>query len=260
MKTTTLLLTSTAVLTLGAQAQVFHPLSSGPLLQDWSNAGAITANDDWSGVASIRGFRGDNLALTTGVDPSTILDGDDTAPVLDIIANQVDPNTVTSGGVAEFDALPNPTVALNGSGTADAPYLSVYLNTVGVGDIRIQLNLRDIDGSTDNSTQQFALQYRIGSSGLFANIPSGYFGDVSTGPSATQSTPVDLMLPADAENHLQVQIRFLTSNAIGNDEWIGIDDIQISATPVPEPQRIAVIAGFGLIALAAWRRRLTAKA
>ncbi|HWP42338.1 MAG TPA: hypothetical protein VNO14_03815, partial [Blastocatellia bacterium] len=29
--------------------------------QDWSNTALITANDDWSGVAGITGYRGDGL-------------------------------------------------------------------------------------------------------------------------------------------------------------------------------------------------------
>jgi len=40
-----------------------------PLSQDCSNTGLITTNDDWSGVASIIGYRGDGLTTATGVDP-----------------------------------------------------------------------------------------------------------------------------------------------------------------------------------------------
>ena len=35
-----------------------------PFSQDWSNTGLITVDDDWSGVNSIIGYRGDGL---TGV-------------------------------------------------------------------------------------------------------------------------------------------------------------------------------------------------
>ena len=31
----------------------YHALASGNLTQNWSNAGLITTNDDWSGVPSI---------------------------------------------------------------------------------------------------------------------------------------------------------------------------------------------------------------
>src|SRR5689334_21797697 len=77
-----------------------------PFFQDWSNTGLITANDDWSGVPGIVGYRGDTSTSVTGVDPRTII-----APrtdTIDVIANQTNPNTLVSGGVAEFDALPNP--------------------------------------------------------------------------------------------------------------------------------------------------------
>ena len=34
----------------------YHSLASGNLTQNWSNAGQITTNDDWSGVPSITGY------------------------------------------------------------------------------------------------------------------------------------------------------------------------------------------------------------
>ncbi|MDW8305422.1 MAG: VCBS repeat-containing protein, partial [Acidobacteriota bacterium] len=155
---------------------------------------------------------------------------------LDVIANQSNPDTLTTGGVAEFDGIPNPVVALQGSGTADAPYLIFYLNTTGVGSnyINVSYNVRDIDGSSDNAVQQVALQYRIGNTGNFINLPKGYIGDATTGPNqATLVTPVSVTLPAAARNQPQVQVRVITSNAPGSDEWVGIDDINITTTTTP---------------------------
>jgi Ca2+-binding RTX toxin-like protein len=40
-------------------------------------------------------------------------------------------------------------------------------------------------------------------------------------------------LPAAADNQAQLQIRVITTNASGNDEWVGIDDISITGTPLP---------------------------
>lgn len=82
-----------------------------PFSQNWSNAGLITANDDWNGVPGIIGYRGDDPAITTaGIDPRTIL-ADRPAPI-NVLANQVNPNTIATGAVAEFDTLANPTIVL----------------------------------------------------------------------------------------------------------------------------------------------------
>lgn len=204
----------------------YHNLANGSLTQDWSNLGLITTNDNWGGVPSIEGFLGDtNSGSPTGVDPRTITVSGTT---LDVIANQANPNTQTAGGVAEFH-IADPTVALNGSGTADTPYLAFYLDATSRQNVRVQFNARDIDGSGDNSVQQLAVQYRIGS-GAWTNVPGGYLADASGGPNlATLVTPVDVTLPAEANGASQLQVRVLTTNAPSNDEWIGIDDIVISS-------------------------------
>jgi hypothetical protein len=176
---------------------VYHSLASGSFSQNWSDTGLITTNDDWSGVPSIQGFRGDDITSATGVDPRT-LTGDGTI-TLDVNANQTAPNTFGTGGVGEFE-ITDPTVALNGSGTADAPYLVLYLNATGRQDVRVQFNARDIDGSADDAQQQLNVQYRVGSSGPWINVANGYDADVTTGGSATETTAFDVTLPAAANN------------------------------------------------------------
>ena len=89
--------------------------------------GLITVNDDWSGVPGIQGFRGDDVTTATGTDPQTLLAADDPG-VLDVNANQTDPNVFNTGGVAEFH-LANPVVALNGSGTAVGRALIAVMET-----------------------------------------------------------------------------------------------------------------------------------
>lgn len=201
-----------------------------PLTQNWSNTGLITTNGDWSMVPGIIGYRGDNLTASTGTDPQTILLDGSATPV-DVNANRNDPDTFLSGGVTEFDGIPNPVVALNGSGTADAPHLVINLNTSGTTAINVAYNLRDLDASADNSLQRFALQYRVGNSGNYTNLPGGFVADATTGPSqATLVTPVSVTLPAAAENQPLIQVRIITANADGNDEWVGIDDINITGT------------------------------
>ncbi len=215
-------------------AQTYHPLQTTNLVENWSNAALISVNDNWTGYPSFRGFLGQDLTSSTGIDPQTVLIGASPTPNdLDVIANQTNPNTQTSGGVAEFDGIANPSIALQGSNTADAPFLVIYLNGSNVSSINVSYNLRDLDGSADNSIQPVALQYRIGSSGNFTNLPLGFVADASNGPNtATLVTPVNVILPAICDGQAQIEIRIITTNAASSDEWIGIDDILITSIPL----------------------------
>ncbi|MBX3060338.1 MAG: ExeM/NucH family extracellular endonuclease [Anaerolineae bacterium] len=200
-----------------------------PFAQDWSNPNLIITDDDWSGVPGIIGFRGDNLTTATGTDPQTLLN-DDVPGVVDVNANQSNPDTFIIGGVAEFEIADN-VIALQGSVTADAPYLLIHLDTRNYINIQVAYNLRDIDGSADDAVQQVALQYRVGGMGSYTNVPAAYVADATTGPNeATLVTPVSVTLPAAADNQPLVMLRVMTTNAVGNDEWVGIDDLNITGT------------------------------
>ena len=145
-----------------------------------------------------------------------------------MIANQTNPG-ITNGGVGEFE-LTDPVVALQGSGTADAPYLLLTLDTTGKSNVTVAYSLRDIDATADNSVQPVALQFRVGTSGSFTNVPAGFVADATTGPSlATLVTAVSAVLPAAAGNQPLVQVRVITTNAVGSDEWVGVDDISVTA-------------------------------
>ena len=210
-------------------SSVYFNLAGGNFSQDWSNTGLITTNDNWSGVPSIVGYRGDDITSATGVDPRT-LTGDGTV-VVNVIANQTNPNTLATGGVAEF-AIPNPTIALNGSGTADAPNIVLFMDATGRKNVHIEVDVRDLDGSIDNASQQFNIQYRVGESGAWTNVSGGYVADATTGPSlATLVTHVAVDLPAAVNGQGQLQIRMMTTNAAGNDEWIGLDNITVTSDP-----------------------------
>ncbi len=117
-----------------------------PFGQDWTDTGLITVDDNWDNVPGIMGYRGDGLTGATGTDPQTILADGTTTPV-NVNANQTNPNTYTTGGVTEFH-ITNPVVALTGSNTADAPFILISINTIGLTNIQVSYNLRDIDGST----------------------------------------------------------------------------------------------------------------
>jgi predicted extracellular nuclease len=200
-----------------------------PFSQNWTNTGLITTDDNWTGVPGIIGYRGDALTGATGADPQLIV-ADGSATPVDVNANRSDPDVFATGGVTEFDGIANPVVALNGSGTADAPHIVIHLNTTGTTNINVTYNLRDIDGSVDNAVQPVALQYRIGATGNYTNLPAGFIADATTGGAATLVTPVNVTLPVACENQAQVELRVMTTNAVGNDEWVGIDDISVTGT------------------------------
>lgn len=205
-----------------------HVLGSGNFLQNWSNIGQITTNDDWSVVPSIVGYLGQDITTATGTNPQTLTGSSTFANDVDVIANQTS-TAITNGGVAEFH-LADPVVALQGSGTADAPHLVIHLDATGRENIVFSFRARDIDGTADNAVQQVAVQYRIGGSGPWIDLPAGYIADATTaglGPDTLRS----VTLPAAANGASDLQIRIITTNAAGNDEWVGIDDISVTSDP-----------------------------
>ena len=198
-------------------------LASGNFFQNWSNPGLITANDDWSLVPGIVGYLGDiSTGTTASVDPRTLTAA--TLGAVDVIANLTS-TTNSSGGVAEFQ-LSDPTIALQGSGTADAPSLVLYLDATGRRNVSLSFIVRDLD-AVDDTAQSLNVQYRLGS-GDWINVAGGYFADV-TAAGATLVTNVSLTLPAEVNGRADLQVRIMTTNAAGNDEWIGIDDIAVSS-------------------------------
>jgi hypothetical protein len=78
-----------------------------------------------------------------------------------------------------------------------------------------------------------AVQYRVGAAGPFAAVPGGYVADATGGPGeATKVTRLELTLPAAADGQPLVQVRVITTNAVGQDEWLGVDDIAVTAARV----------------------------
>jgi hypothetical protein len=211
-----------------------------PFSQAWSDTGLISRDDDWGGVAGLVGHRGDGLTSVPGTDPRLVVADGSGTPV-DVNANKTDPRAVgLAAGVTEFE-LPDPVVALQGSATAGAPHLVVSLDTRGRSGVTVSYRLRDIDASSNaNAVQAVSLQYRVGAVGDFAAVPGGFVADATTGPgTATLVTPVSAVLPSAADDTPLVQLRILTTDAVGQDEWVGVDDIEVEASgqvcgpPVP---------------------------
>ena len=238
-------LTVTTMLLAGLAPQVASADStpqSLPFVQNWTDKAMITQDNDWSRVPGCVGYRGDKLAAKPGANPQMIT-ADGTSTPVSVLANQSKPNALRTGGVAEFDGIPDPVIALKGSATASAPFLLLNLNTTGKKNIAFGYKLRDIDGSVNNAIQPVAFQYRVGTNGNFIDLPGAYAPDASTGPSlATLVTPIVVLLPAEANDQPLVQVRWITANAEDNDEWIGIaaitaigDDLPAQAAAVTAP-------------------------
>ena len=210
-----------------------------PYSIDWTDTNLITVDNNWSVSDDLgaRGYSGSDTPVTPGQDARTFLTE---SLVVDVDANETNPDTLVEGGVAEFE-IANPTIALKASDTAHAPYINLLIDSRNFTNIRLRCNVRDIDGSANNAVQQVAVQFRIrdDETGPYMDVPSAYIADATQGGTATQITPIDVTLPPLANGHIALEIRIMTVNAVGNDEWIGIDDIMVTgvpaATPTPTP-------------------------
>jgi hypothetical protein len=211
-------------------SNVYHVLANSDFGQNWNDPNLITVNDVWANVPSIIGYRGDGLTGGTGVNPTTVT-SDDVSAVEDVNANQTNPATFSTGGVTEFHGTDG-VVALQGSGTARAPYLVIHLDATGRQDVTFSTRLRDLETGSGAPTaaQPIAVQYRIGDTGTWTNVPGGYIENANTGG----DTLLSVTLPAAANGQAKVQVRVLTTDAPGStgDNLIGIDDIVVTSAPL----------------------------
>ena len=243
---------------------VYHNFSAGAMNYSLTPATAnqITSNDNWSGVASVEGYFGQNLTATHGVDPQTVLGTEFASNLLpntptNVAANKGNPSAFNAGGIAEFDSGTYLAIGLQGNTQAN-PYLVFYLNTTGRSNITFNYTVQDIDGGSNDSVSPIALQYRVGQTGLFTNLPAGYIADVTTGGVATAPQAKSVVLPAAANNQPQVQVRLITTNAANSsggstpDEWIGINNVSVTASLAPTAAgvdvggRVATADGYGV--------------
>ena len=208
---------------------VYHDLTTSNLIQNW-DPGTITSSDVWPADLSIIGYLGDIYPTTapTDLDPRNLR-----SPALgavDVVANQTTGNP-SSGGVIEVTVGGNTMVGLNGSGTADAPSLVLYLNAAGREQVTVSFDAIDADASADFASQQLNIQYRTSATGEWINVPGGYFADVSA-TGGVLTTPISVTLPSGANNAATLEVRIMTVNAGGNDEFIGIDNIVVGSRPL----------------------------
>jgi hypothetical protein len=104
----------------------------------------------------------------------------------------------------------------------------------------------DIDGGNNDAVTQMALQYRVGETGNFVNIPGGYVADATDGNRTSgRLTKIFVTLPAAALNQPKVQVRVLTTfgadstGAQTPNEWVGVNNFVISNIP-PTAGKVSV--------------------
>ena len=203
-------------------SNAYHNLATSDFSQNWTGTSALLTTGSWSGIPSIIGYRGDGMTSNTATDPQTTLADGSGTPVDLINASTSGSNT---GGIHEIE---NDVVALQGSGTADAPHLVIHVDTTGRQSVTLTALLRELDSSAVD--QKFAVQYRVGETGNFTNLPDGAVSSIFNA-AGNQTASLNVVLPAAADNQSKVQIRIITNDAPGSDAMIGIDDILVSSQP-----------------------------
>lgn len=199
-----------------------------PFYQNWSDLNLITVLDDWSSVPGIIGFTGSGLTNLVGVDPQTLI-ANDLAPDTAVFPAPFDITNPAISGVGELTI--GRAVVLRGSVSSDAPYLLIHVNTQSHDNIKIKYTVKDADPTARDAVTPVALQYRVGNAGNFTNLPEAYVADATTPNEARKLTRVEAKLPVVAEDQPLVQLRILTTNANGSDEWVAIDDLEIAGDP-----------------------------
>lgn len=221
----------------------YHNFSSGSLSLTLTAAttNLITTNDDWSGITSVEGYEGRDITATHGIDPQTVLGTEFASNQLpntptQVNANKGNPSAYNAGGLTEFDSGSPLAFGFQGNVHAN-PYMVFYLNTTGRSNITVSYDVIDIDSGSNNSVSPVALQYRVGQTGNFTNLPAGYVADATDGGTGGRITSKSVLLPPAANNQSQVQVRLITTNAAAPDgtstpdEWIGVNNVVISVAP-----------------------------
>ena len=182
--------------------------------------------NDWSTFTALIGAAGAGLTNVAGVNPETVL-----SQQIPVDSMSLNPSS-SSAGFANLSGG----IAFRGSDEADAPYLLITANASNRRNIRVQYWLYDIDG-INNSVQAVALQYRTSLFSNFVNVPLAFVAD-ATQVGTDASNFVNVFLPAIANNASFLQLRIITANAPGTDEWVAINQINVSSESLVTPQAL----------------------
>ncbi len=260
---TSLLALVAAPLALGfsapASASVSSVISSFPYTQDWSG---LTSTSTWADFQGVEGFTsGTSIAaanLSNSTDVGTLTAEGTLTTSLALQTSTAVPNTVATGAVLGFPAVPTAsrTVALGATGAQTTPHLVFHLDTTGKSGFTVDYDVQDLDSSADDQPTRVALQYRVGNSGAYTNVPAAYLADATVaGNTTVTSTHVSAQLPSAVDGKTDVFLRVITvDNASGSNEHVGIDNISITAGGGPAPLGATDPADRPLFRNRRWRR------
>jgi uncharacterized protein len=222
-----------------AAVALYQPL---PFHQDWSDRGLINFLDDWSHVPGIRGYDGiDEANSQEGLDPRELVSDTTLTSQLAVLPRQRRPDGLTDVPLAHFipgggsgpgRQVAAPIVGLRPQMRFPAPFLLLHLDTRGHPRVVVSYDLVDLDGSRRDAVQPVALQYRVGEVGPFTNVDGAYVADATEGPRQRgKVTNVQVELPLEAGDQAQLQLRIISANARGPDEWVGVANITVEGRP-----------------------------
>ncbi|TCJ17750.1 T9SS type A sorting domain-containing protein [Flaviaesturariibacter flavus] len=200
---------------------------------------SFTAN--WNAVAGATGYFLDVYTLGAGTGTTTIAGWDmATNTAAAQTANQGNANNINiqtltpngsvlastpyPSGFSGTSGTPNPyAVAASGwDAGVGTKYWQITLNTTGATGLSLSFN----QGSSASGPKDFKLQYRVGASGTWTDIPSGVIAmpGVAAAPAnpATWTVVNNLPLPVAMENQANVAIRWLLNSDIRNDGATGV--------------------------------------
>ncbi len=125
----------------------------------------------------------------------------------------------------------------------------LHVDTTGYENFVVSYDYR----ATSSGSPSAQLSYRLGDSGLFTSFSSQSF----TRDGIYHSTSVDLSSLSSIENTPNVYLLWDLAAGSGSGTF-RVDNVQLRAAAVPEPQETILVAGAFLLAFAS-RRRLLAK-
>ncbi|MBA2744972.1 MAG: hypothetical protein H0U44_01990, partial [Flavisolibacter sp.] len=194
------------------------------------SSNGFTAN--WNAVAGATAYLLDVYTMGTGSGSSTIAGwnfsfNNSSSDVADAgNTNNIGIQTVSGIGLNTISYPGGPTgssgvnpysISANGwDNGADTKYWQINLNATGV----TGLSLSSLQGSSNTGPAAFKIQYRVGASGTWTDVPGGTVTITvvpSPGNPATFFGPTDLPLPSAVDNQPNVSVRWLqTSNTAVN--------------------------------------------
>ncbi|MCX6296907.1 MAG: T9SS type A sorting domain-containing protein [Bacteroidetes bacterium] len=157
-----------------------------------------------------------------------------TAPTANIAMTASSTATITAAGVYNY----NGKIGILETGGSD-PSICLAINTTSCNGIVVSYDAMTIrnpyNGTTDTRINEFTLQYRVGTSGLFSTIDIAYQNN-ATSQTGAVTTPQNsqtktITLPSVCENQSVIQLRWAARDASGGGSRssFAIDNISITS-------------------------------